>query len=83
MDWKDLFLVYANNVNSLGKNINTVRKNRSFIFAQKSRENEKLVYFLSPEGMSESNIKIANKPFKNMAKSKYLGMPQKYKNYMH
>jgi hypothetical protein len=49
---------------------------------KKSRENEKHVYALAPEGMSESNIKIANKPFKNMAKSKYLGMPQKYQNYM-
>jgi len=83
MDWIHLFLVYANNVNSLGKNMNTVRKNRSFIVAQKSRENEKHVYALVPEGMSESNIKIANKTFKNMAKSKYLVMPQKYHNYMH
>jgi glyoxylate utilization-related uncharacterized protein len=37
---------------------------------------------LAPEGMSESNIKIANKTFKNMANSKYLAMPPKYQNYM-
>jgi hypothetical protein len=67
----------------LAKNINMVRTNRSFIVAQKSRENEKHVYALAPEDMSESNIKIANKTFKNMAKSKYFGMPQKYQNYMH
>jgi len=41
---------------------------------KKSRENEKHVYALAPEGMSESNIKLANKTFKNVAKSRYLGM---------
>jgi hypothetical protein len=43
----------------------------------------KNTFMLWQQKACQNQTKIANKTFKNMAKSKYLGMPQKYQDYMH
>jgi hypothetical protein len=73
------FLVYTDDVNILGENINTVNKNRALMEASTETglevNTEKSKYmFMSHHGNTgqNHNFLIANKAFRNVAKFKHL-----------
>jgi hypothetical protein len=75
-------LVYADDVNLLGDNIDTIKKNtKTLIDASKEVglevEEEKTKYMLPSchqKARQNHDIKIVNTSFKNVAQFKYLGM---------
>jgi hypothetical protein len=84
-------LVYADDVNRVGDNIDTMKKNtESLIYASKDvgleGNSEKTKYMLMSHHQNAGqnhNIKITNRSFENMAKFRYLGMEVTNKNLIH
>jgi hypothetical protein len=77
-------LVYADDVNILGENINTIQKNSS---AEASRhdglERKHRIYYILPTECRAHNSVIAHKSFENVVKFKYLKMSVTNKNCIH
>jgi hypothetical protein len=83
-------LVYVDNVNIVGENKSTLKKNKEALL-QASKEAsleinaEKPTSMFMPHHQNEGqnhSLMTANKPFKNVAKLKYLGMTTN-QNYIH
>jgi hypothetical protein len=69
-------LVCADDVNLLGDNINTIKKNTGTLIDASKGETEKTKYMLlarHQKAAKNHDIKIANKLFENVPQFKYLG----------
>jgi hypothetical protein len=81
-------MVYADDVNLLGDNINTIKKHTDAFFAARKEVGlevnaEKTKYMLLSRHQNAGqnhDIKIANRSFENVAHFKYLGMTVTNKN---
>ena len=82
LNGKHQLLVYADNVNMLGENLQTVRKNTE-IFIEASKDiglevnSEKTKYMITSRQQNivqNQNIVIVNLSFEKVEKSKYLGV---------
>jgi hypothetical protein len=84
-------LVYSDDVNLLGENINIIKKStEALLYVSKdvclevSVEKSKYIFMSHHQTTGQNHyIKAANKSFENVAKFKYLGMTLTNQNYIH
>jgi hypothetical protein len=91
LNWTHYLLVYADDVNLLGDNIDTIKKNTvALVDASKvvglevNAENTKYMLLSSHHiGGKDHNIKTGDRSFENVAQFKYLGTTVRNKNLIH
>jgi hypothetical protein len=78
-------LAYADDVNLLGNNIDTIKKNTETLIDASKEIVEKTKYMLLSchQNVGQNwDIKIANRPFENVSQYKYLGMTVTNQNFI-